>query len=68
MGCSASTSAIADLHHLPKQKRGTFTSIATFDSLESVDENFASARMTKRYGHPSYFRKDGYDIGLRVRV
>ena len=67
MGCSASTTTIADLHHVPKQKRGTFTSISTFDSFQSADAQIA-ARVTKRHGHPTYFRKDGYDIGLRVRV
>eukprot|EP00981_Chlorochromonas_danica_P009933 scaffold2913_cov181-Ochromonas_danica.AAC.27 len=25
-------------------------------------------RITKRYGHPSNYRSDGYDIGLRVRI
>lgn len=51
-----------------KPKRSTFTSIATFDSLDSVEHGYFGMRVTKRYGHPSYFRLDGYDVGLRVRV
>ncbi len=51
-----------------KPKRSTFTSIATFDSFDSADHGYFGMRVTKRYGHPSYFRLDGYDIGLRVRV
>lgn len=25
-------------------------------------------RITKRYGHPTNYRADGYEIGLRVRM
>lgn len=25
-------------------------------------------RITKRYGHPSNYKTDGYEIGLRVRM
>ncbi len=51
-----------------KPKRGTFSSIATLDSLDTMADGYFLTKINKRYGNPQYFREDGYDIGLRVRV
>ncbi len=49
-----------------KQKRNTLTSIASLDALECGEGQFGA--INRRYGAPSYFKLDGYDIGLRVRA
>ncbi len=49
-----------------KRQRSTITSIASLESLEIGEGAFGAIR--RRYGPPSCFKMDGYDIGLRVRV
>jgi hypothetical protein len=51
-----------------KQKRGTYSSAMTLDSLDSCEEMLLNSQIKRRHGLPSYFRLDGYDIGLRVRM
>jgi hypothetical protein len=48
---------------MSKERRG---SKVTIDSLETtaLDGN----NIKKRYGHPSYYKGDGYDVGLRVKM
>jgi hypothetical protein len=67
MGCSSSVLDNQFQESLPMKKRGTFTSISTAESRDSIEGAFG-IRVTKRYGHPTYFRNNGFDIGLRVRV
>lgn len=72
MGCTNSiamqTSDISMSGSVKKPKRGTFSSVATLDSLDSMGDGYFLNKINKRYGSPQYFREDGYDIGLRVRV
>ncbi len=52
-----------------KPRRSTLSSVATLDSLDNMGSNgYFLTKINKRYGNPQYFREDGYDIGLRVRV
>jgi hypothetical protein len=67
MGCSSSILDIQFQGSFPKKKRGTFTSISTAESHNAIDGAFGG-RVIKRYGHPTYFRNNGFDVGLRVRV
>jgi hypothetical protein len=55
MGCSAS-----------KGTRKRTNSKVTIDSLET--ELADHKEMKKRYGHPSYYKTDGYEVGLRIKV
>jgi hypothetical protein len=55
MGCAASSSA-----------NGRRSSKVTINSLET--EIGDSNNVKKRYGHPSYYKTDGYEIGLRVSM
>lgn len=71
MGC---TPSIVSVHatdnnnfgFLVKQKRNTLTSIASLDAIECGQGHFG--QINRRYGAPSYFKPDGYDLGLRVKV
>jgi hypothetical protein len=38
----------------------------TVDSLESNAND--NNNVKKRYGHPAYYKGDGFEVGLRVRV
>lgn len=67
MGCGSS---VATIPSLPvgsefKKRRSSNTSVGSFDS---INVEVQASPLTKRYGHPSYFKADGYDIGLRTRV
>lgn len=72
MGCAQSiisptgaTSTNTDYSYM-KRKRSTVTSVASLESLETGAGAFGAIH--KRYGAPAYFKMDGYDLGLRVRV
>lgn len=77
MGCGSSMTLFASVadRDAPqgksgktKPKRGTYSSIMTLDSLDSSEEMLANSQIKRRHGHPTYFRTDGYDVGLRVRM
>eukprot|EP01034_Spumella_vulgaris_P028990 gene28990-35955_t len=55
MGCAASSTA-----------NGRRSSKVTINSLET-DLGDSNA-VKKRYGHPSYYKTDGFEIGLRVSI
>lgn len=64
MGCSASLVAPASSAAPFLVKR---SSKVTIDSMAS--ETAANVMPVKqRYGHPAYYKADGYDVGLRFRV
>jgi hypothetical protein len=58
MGCAASVSK-----SFSKERR---SSKMTVDSLESNAND--NNNVKKRYGHPAYYKGDGFEVGLRVRV
>ncbi len=76
MGCASSLSSFTSFSRQPAdrdtggktKKRGTYSSIMTLDSLDTAEELMSSCLIKRRHGHPTYFRLDGYDVGLRVRV
>jgi hypothetical protein len=71
MGCAQSIISPTGVDHITdygfmKRKRSTITSVASLESLEAGAGSFGAIH--KRYGAPPYFKMDGYDLGLRVRV
>mmetsp|Transcript_43152 Transcript_43152/g.31524 ORF Transcript_43152/g.31524 Transcript_43152/m.31524 type:complete len:321 (+) Transcript_43152:77-1039(+) len=62
MGCSSSVyqGVIMD------KRRSSVATVSSVDALESNLGHFGSIK--KRYGHPSYYKMDGYDLGLRYKV
>lgn len=62
MGCGTSTLMVArgtGLEH-KRLSRSTITALDANDAFPNT--------VIKRYGHPSTYKEDGYDFGLRVRV
>ncbi len=58
MGCAPSVLAITG--------RGRRSSKVTVDSLDM--DLGVNHSIKKRYGHPSYYKADGFEVGLRVKV
>ena len=56
MGCTSSVLS-------KRERRG---SKVTIESLET--DLVTNHGIKKRYGHPSYYKADGFEIGLRVKV
>lgn len=63
MGCSASINSNVVFD---KRRRSSVATVSSVDALESNQGHFGTIK--KRYGHPSYFKMDGYDLGLRYKV
>jgi hypothetical protein len=59
MGCTASVAA----KFSPTRRRGSKMTVDTLEA-NSPENNI----IRKRYGHPSYYKGNGYEVGLRVRV
>lgn len=66
MGCAPSTTMSTSPLGSPTLKRRRST--ATVASLDALTDQQVATSIKTRYGHPSQFKEDGYDIGLRVRV
>eukprot|EP01042_Synura_sphagnicola_P010401 gene10401-13351_t len=49
-----------------KRRRSSVATVSSVDALESNMGHFGTIK--KRYGHPSYYKMDGYDLGLRYKV
>ncbi len=60
MGCT--TSLMTTIKTSIKRR----SSKVTIDTLET--EMAESPNVRQRYGHPAYYRTDGYEVGLRFRV
>jgi hypothetical protein len=66
MGCATSTIAFDnDTIERSSKKRRSTSSVLSLDALVADDQ---TAPVKTRFGHPSLFAEDGYNIGLRVRV
>jgi len=64
MGCGSSTTTMVTSGFGVAHKR-----VSRSTTITSLDANDAfPAAVVKRYGHPSTYKEDGYDFGLRVRV
>ncbi len=62
MGCASSVNQLTS-SNVAKMRR---SSKATIDSLES--EMASNQSITQRYGHPTYYKANGFEIGLRFKV
>lgn len=65
MGCSTSTAYDNNSANKGMKKRRSTASVTSLDALVTEDQ---AAVVKTRFGHPSLFSEDGYNIGLRVRV
>lgn len=63
MGCSSSVYSNVVFE---KRRRSSVATVSSVDALESNMGHFGTIK--KRYGHPSYYKMDGYDLGLRYKV
>lgn len=61
MGCSSSVYSGVIM-----KRRSSASTVSSVDVLESDNGYFG--KIAKRYGHPSYYKMDGYDLGLRFKV
>jgi hypothetical protein len=59
MGCAASVSKT-----FSKDRRSSKMTVDSLESNNATDNNIVK----KRYGHPAYYKGDGFEVGLRVRV
>jgi hypothetical protein len=62
MGCSASASKSAVVNDRKRTSTMNGSSIDVWEAEEILES------VTKRSGHPTSFKGDGYDIGLRYKV
>lgn len=62
MGCSSSVYS----NVISTKRRSSVLTVSSVDALESNVGHFGTVK--KRYGHPSYYKNDGYDLGLRYKV
>lgn len=64
MGCGSSTAMVnGGGSHTLAHKRLSRSTISSLDANDAFPTT-----VIKRYGHPSSYKEDGYDFGLRVRV
>lgn len=71
MGCSSSIYSdvvlqVGNTTTMGAKRRSSTATVSSVDALESSIGHFGS--LQKRYGHPSYYKVDGYDLGLRYKV
>lgn len=65
----ANKAKAADPEEIPYEKRRRSSTSSTVVSNEALDSDTTRlGQLSKRYGHPSYYKVDGYDVGLRYRV
>jgi serine/threonine protein kinase len=57
MGCASSVNQLSSIRRSSK---------ATIESAQS--DKVERSSITQRYGHPAYYKADGYEIGLRFKI